>query len=122
MKQTIEIKTEVDIPEGYVWTGEYRRIEEGELGFGLGGETIIDASSSKVPPVKCLILQKVKPRVPEGERYYYLYAHGRVGTSIDRRGMSSDANYERGNYFLDEESAKEAAEKLEEFWKQFKTP
>lgn len=110
----------INLPKinGYTFTGEFRPAVAGEHIYLKSTET----HDTVVKVVKdetvrnYFILEVALPRAPEGGEYFYVDSFGGVMESVED-GYCSGLHYRLGNYFLDKEDAKEAAFKLQQFYK-----
>jgi hypothetical protein len=59
-------------------------------------------------------LERVLPRVPKGEQFFYITSFLQIDTMSDDRYETENCLYENGNYFLTSEEAKRAADKAKE--------
>ena len=98
------MKLEIEVPEppeGYEYTGEYRRSSEGELFLDDG---MVLAGQSVAP---WLILRKKRWRANNELRYYcYVENNGDIFTIEDYQDYLDNSRYEKGNYFRTKEEAK----------------
>jgi hypothetical protein len=118
-KQKIEI--EVDIPEGYEATGEYRRPECGECylwdtGANIG-KSCCDPEERDTPLV---ILRKKPWRAARGDVYWIVGSCGMVLDIEEDGNVENDEHFEFGNYFKTEEQAEAAAERVRRAYKEDK--
>ena len=105
---------EMDMPEppdGYEYTGEYKPLLKGELGFGGEFDDIYEG-----PTLCCWPVVKKKPkafwRAYGGEKYYIVTPDGNIRTMREDGFMADDAYHAFGNYFSSKEQARAAAEKV----------
>jgi hypothetical protein len=104
-------------PEGWEYTGEYRRPAKGEGWLGIHGNSF--DTSGGVAPLGCFfILKPVKWRAEQGEMFYLVTNRMTVTSTTDIRTKSDNVQYESGNYFRTEKEAENAASAIKELLKQ----
>ena len=110
MKQKIEI--EVDVPDGWEWTGEYRRAMQREKTLGFNPSRVIDVLQPMGTETEHFILRRREP-VRESR---WVNAYGRDVGNCSRYDAEASANHltRQGVIRLDYEDGKLVHVTLEE--------
>jgi len=103
-------------PEGYEYTGEYRKPREGE--YALHNTIVLKCDNDEYNHFH-FILRKKRWRASKGSKYFNVECYGKACHDTDMQTYGDDLRYEIGNYFKTEAEAQKAADKLKEFLMQF---
>lgn len=104
-------------PEGFEFTGDFRRAEVGEwylLGPKARHAALASTGGSRP------ILKKLRWRAAEDETYWYINSAGSPCRDYESRTQLHSDRHHVGNYFETWEQARDFAEATRKFWESFK--
>lgn len=101
----MKIELDVQIPDGYEATGEYRPPRTGEWFFDHGCARCYDGRRG----LSYIILRKKRWRAEQGCKYFAVWCTGEAVVVTEAGHRTDDATYAAHNYFRTKEEAEAAA-------------